>query len=102
MVKRKAPDWHWYRDGYLSGRHWAKVRADALIRAAHRCQLCGASDVGLNVHHNNYERLYAERPSDVIALCRKCHETFHAAGEITRVGATVGFDDDDASAEHAS
>ena len=55
---------------------WRRVREDALDRANRRCQLCAAQGF-LNVHHNNYDRIGRERPSDVIALCRDCHAQHH-------------------------
>jgi 5-methylcytosine-specific restriction endonuclease McrA len=31
----------------------------------------------LEVHHRTYERVGEERPADVIALCKACHEKHH-------------------------
>lgn len=31
----------------------------------------------LEVHHRTYERVGNERPADVIALCKACHEKHH-------------------------
>ena len=62
---------------YLKTPHWQRVREAALEHADYRCQLCGAQDRTLEVHHNNYERLGCERPSDVIALCDPCHGYHH-------------------------
>ena len=42
-----------------------------------RCQLCGRSDVPLVVHHNTYERLWNEHPSDLVVLCNECHHEHH-------------------------
>jgi hypothetical protein len=66
---------------YLQTEHWKERRQEALRRAKWRCQLCNAQDV-LNVHHRTYERRGCERPDDLIALCRSCHEHFH---EVTGV-----------------
>jgi hypothetical protein len=38
--------------------------------------LCAAEDVQLDVHHNTYERLGGEEISDVIPLCRECHQGY--------------------------
>lgn len=61
---------------YLKTDHWQVVRGAALERAGHACQLCNATD-DLHVHHRTYERRGQELPSDVIVLCKRCHEQFH-------------------------
>ena len=43
-------------DLYLKSEHWQSKRAQALLRAGSKCQLCGSTDE-LNVHHNSYDRL---------------------------------------------
>jgi predicted restriction endonuclease len=62
---------------YLLTSHWQDVRHRALAYADHRCQLCGRGKVELHVHHNTYERLGAERASDVVVLCAEHHAKFH-------------------------
>jgi len=62
---------------YLQTEHWREnVRPAAIERADHRCQLCNG-DRGLHVHHNTYDRLGAELPSDVVVLCNQCHWHHH-------------------------
>jgi len=39
----------------------------------------------LEVHHRTYERVGAERPADVIALCKACHEKHHDRHERRRM-----------------
>ena len=68
-----------YRD-YLQTPEWQEVRRAALERAGYRCQVCNAA-TPLDVHHRTYERRGHEHPSDVIALCRTCHELFHFRGK---------------------
>jgi 5-methylcytosine-specific restriction endonuclease McrA len=65
-----------YRE-YLKTKHWQRVRTGAVRRAKSRCQLCNEPGQ-LHVHHRTYERLGAERNSDLIALCEDCHAKFHA------------------------
>ncbi len=65
-----------YRD-YLSSLRWKAIKNAALSRAKHRCQICN-SDLMLHVHHRKYpEELGSEEPSDLIVLCRRCHDLFH-------------------------
>lgn len=35
----------------VRGRPWQRLRAHAIERAGHRCELCGEADVPLEVHH---------------------------------------------------
>jgi hypothetical protein len=60
---------------YLHSEWWKATRLWALERARYRCENCGARAV--NVHHRTYERLGHEHPSDLQALCRRCHEETH-------------------------
>lgn len=68
---------------YLNTEHWKKTRQWALKRAGHRCQLCNAKSP-LDVHHRTYERRGCEWHSDLIALCRDCHEIFHDECELAK------------------
>lgn len=61
---------------YLRSEHWQKVRADALERAEHRCQICNRAD-RLEVHHRDYKRRGCERAADVVVLCAICHSRHH-------------------------
>lgn len=67
-----------YED-YLKTPEWQAIRNVTIERANYRCQVCNAAGP-LDVHHRTYERRGQEQPGDVIALCRQCHELFHASG----------------------
>jgi hypothetical protein len=61
---------------HLKSKQWRLLRERALRRAAGRCEnpTCPSSSaVGLEVHHETYERLGHERLGDVVVLCRGCH-----------------------------
>ena len=62
---------------YLSSHSWKKRARQMRERAGFKCQLCGANDKPLNVHHNSYERLGRERDDDLVVLCEPCHHRFH-------------------------
>lgn len=64
-----------YRE-YLATPEWAEKRKQALARAGHRCQLCNGRE-RLEVHHRTYDRRGAERPDDLVTLCRSCHARHH-------------------------
>lgn len=62
---------------YLQTSHWRERRQRALKKALYACQVCKDLE-RLEVHHNTYERLGGELDSDLLVLCRDCHELFHA------------------------
>lgn len=64
-----------YRE-YLLSDHWTQFRLLILARRGRWCEDCGSTD-RLDVHHLTYERVGAERESDVQVLCRSCHEKRH-------------------------
>lgn len=88
----------WHTDEYveyLQSEAWARIRAEALERAGHRCEnvyvlhrvvreegdtvwtqdhatRC-AETTGLEVHHKTYESLGSEAWGDLIVLCHEHH-----------------------------
>lgn len=61
---------------YLKTEHWQTTRQKALKRAGYKCQLCSSTE-NLQTHHNTYERLGGEKPTDLVVLCDDCHKTHH-------------------------
>jgi hypothetical protein len=66
---------------YLRSDAW-KLKADQCKAAAgFRCQMIWNGKRCCNraaeVHHNNYRRVYHERPEDLTAVCRDCHRRLH-------------------------
>lgn len=58
---------------YLKSSHWRKFRERYAASGLPLCCVgCGSSKYQL--HHQTYEHLGEERLSDVIPLCRECHE----------------------------
>jgi 5-methylcytosine-specific restriction endonuclease McrA len=64
-----------YQD-FLDSDYWAALRDRVFRRDRYRCQNCGAKR-RLTVHHGTYARLGAERMTDVLTLCAKCHQDWH-------------------------
>ena len=67
---------------YYRTPEWRAKASRAKIRAGNRCQACGRSGVQLEVHHNTYERLGQELPTDLVVLCRNCHQLYHDHGAL--------------------
>lgn len=61
---------------YLESDAWKRTRKHAIEGARGACQLCDANG-RIDVHHRTYDRVGDERLSDLIVLCRRCHERFH-------------------------
>jgi hypothetical protein len=62
---------------YIASDAWLEspARFKALRSAGFRCRICNAdsSEAPLHAHHRTYERLGAELPDDLTALCAPCH-----------------------------
>lgn len=68
-----------YRE-YLESPEWKATRAKALERGDNKCAVCGRTDT-LEVHHNTYDRIGAELPTDLVVLCNYHHSTIHTCQE---------------------
>jgi hypothetical protein len=63
---------------YLKSPEWLIKRAQIMHRASGHCERCGPGGAPpAEVHHLTYERVYDERPGDLIALCAPCHRRAH-------------------------
>lgn len=65
------------KSSYIQSTKWKELRRQILFRDSYECQCCRTTGVPLDVHHITYERLTNELPSDLISLCRPCHERQH-------------------------
>lgn len=63
-----------YRD-YLRSPHWLGLRRTYRVSSLPQVCVCGDEDVQL--HHLTYERVGAERLTDLTPLCRGCHALVH-------------------------
>ncbi|MBV9327469.1 MAG: HNH endonuclease [Chloroflexi bacterium] len=71
---------------YLGSERWRLLRADVIRRAGYRCSACGRGG-RLDVHHaRGYRNLGNERPEELQALCRTCHEAIHARRQMVNAG----------------
>lgn len=63
-------------DQYLQSPQW-KIKAEIVKeRDNHLCQMCLMSRA-TDVHHLTYKRIFNELTSDLISVCRKCHDKIH-------------------------
>lgn len=88
-------------DAYITSSGWQKTRRRWLWveRRGNRghvvCAVCGCEwgtvAAGGELHHLSYDRLGAERHSDLVALCRTCHcdvESLYHDGGYARIART--------------
>lgn len=64
---------------YLHSDRWRSLRWSLWWIQQERCNICGAV-VPLDrfvVHHNSYTRLGAERPEDLVGVCKRCNYRLH-------------------------
>jgi hypothetical protein len=70
----------------LASDRWRVVRTEAIRRAGYHCIVCGRSG-WLDVHHaRGYRNLGHERPEELQALCRTCHDAVHARRQLVNTG----------------
>lgn len=70
-----SEEWQKLYDAYLASPRWKEKRAPIIDRASGHCERCGRACAALEVHHLTYERFGGnERPEDLQALCRGCHD----------------------------
>jgi len=62
---------------YLHTNHWQKTRKKKLKSRNFICQICGAKDTILDVHHRYYKTINKEKMMDLKVLCRECHTFYH-------------------------
>jgi 5-methylcytosine-specific restriction endonuclease McrA len=58
---------------YISSAAWYAKREERRAIDKNRCRTCGISDA-LEVHHVTYDNFGDEPMSDLITLCKQCHE----------------------------
>jgi hypothetical protein len=65
----------WYTQ-YLETEHWRALRVRVMARDKNLCQGC-LINPAYDVHHLTYDRLGREMLFDLVAMCRKCHDSLH-------------------------
>lgn len=64
---------------YLSSDKWKQIRL-AKLHESNICYVCQRSkdgDIILDIHHKTYSNFGNEKLSDLLVLCRECHELLH-------------------------
>jgi hypothetical protein len=75
-------DWETMRDGhekrqaYYCSPQWGQLRRQVIERSGGLCERCDMRR-GTAVHHLTYIRLYREKLTDLMHICKDCHEYTH-------------------------
>lgn len=63
---------------YLSSKKWKEIREKIAKNKNYTCEKCQKKIYkGFHIHHLNYNNLGNEKDSDLIFLCKNCHEKIH-------------------------
>jgi hypothetical protein len=61
---------------YLKSERWKDLREVVLKRCNHQCGTC-MNKRWLQVHHRTYDRVGHELLTDLIVICKRCHDKLH-------------------------
>ena len=53
------------------------MKVELISSRGNRCERCKDTGKRLDVHHITYARIFNEEPSDLMLVCRKCHQQIH-------------------------
>jgi hypothetical protein len=74
ISKLRAQGYASYNE-YLRSRHWRRLRI--AYRESDLPQECVCGEEEVQYHHTTYERIGAERLTDLTPLCARCHQLVH-------------------------
>ena len=76
--KNKQDSIEFYRK-YIKSEKWQYKRVEYFIKYKFRCQCCKKDfiDSFLCLHHHTYDRVWKEKPSDLVVVCKTCHHNIH-------------------------
>lgn len=65
------------KKAYLNSPQWKIIKRQRLAIDQYTCQSCNQSGLSLEVHHLHYRTFKSESLSDLVSVCRNCHERQH-------------------------
>ena len=66
------------KKAYLNSPEWKSIKRQRLAIDRYTCQSCNQSGLSLEVHHLHYRTFKSESLSDLVSVCRNCHEAIHS------------------------
>ena len=71
---------------YLNGKKWRAKRLQVAKRAKFTCEKClKVVKKGFHIHHLTYKRFGNEKLSDLVFLCKDCHEELHKCEDKSKI-----------------
>lgn len=70
-------EWKAWYNSYLDSPLWRERRNLIIQRAGGRCEVC-RRHAAYAIHHLTYARAGRELPDDLVAVCDRCHDEYHA------------------------
>lgn len=61
---------------YIQSDEWKEKREERLFLDGYKCRFCGSA-INLTVHHVTYKNIPNEDMTDLVSLCRTCHNKLH-------------------------
>jgi uncharacterized Fe-S radical SAM superfamily protein PflX len=55
---------------------WLDIKLTLYETRGKQCEVCGKTGL-IDVHHRTYKNIFKEEPTDLILLCRGCHQKVH-------------------------
>ncbi len=68
---------------YIESKFWRRRKDQYFATHAKRCAVCRTPE-RVDLHHKAYGNYGRERDEDLVALCKKHHEGFHAKHGVAR------------------
>lgn len=76
---------------YITSDKWFQVRRKVFGMYGRECKRCN-SKKKIHVHHKTYERFGEEcLETDLVVLCKKCHDIYHTIYKHTSIDTTDSF-----------
>jgi len=82
LTKQEVIDRSKSYNKYLKSKQWRDFRNKIINDRGFRCQRCKNEFETklLQIHHITYDRIFNEKPEDVLLLCKGCHKNQHSRG----------------------
>lgn len=64
---------------YYNSPKWYAKRDARYLHDGYKCVKCGSANI--ECHHHTYRRVFRELLTDLVTMCRRCHENTHKEGQ---------------------
>jgi len=68
---------------YIKSEEWKEKREERLFLDGYKCRFCGSA-INIVVHHVTYDNVPNEDMTDLVSLCKTCHNKLHEFDNIRK------------------